>query len=130
MSFLWTQFSPNVHPVWHESICHKYGEKRHFSKVCWSVSSLHSATWVTLATNIVLTISPKCLSKDILKIKINRVTINALIDTGSSQNFVNVDIAKVNCWKIMHCYSKIVMANSSLSSQIKVYCLVELQIKQ
>lgn len=40
-------------------------------------------------TNIVSTTSPKCLSKAVLVVKINGVTINALIDTGSSQSFVN-----------------------------------------
>lgn len=58
-------------------------------------------------TNIVSTMLSKCLSKIILKIKMNGVTMNALIDTGSLQSFVNSGIAKVNQWKITHCYNKI-----------------------
>lgn len=61
------------------SVC-VYGGERPFSKVGRSISSPCSAAQVTLATNIVSTASLKCLSKAIVKIKINEVTINVLID--------------------------------------------------
>lgn len=71
-------------------MCHKRKDnKGYFSKVCQSIPAHSSGVQELLVTNIVSTTSPKCLSKAVLVVKINGVTINALIDTGSSQSFVN-----------------------------------------
>lgn len=72
-------------PIYHilcESRCHKCKKKKVIFQIC--------------QFKIVLTMSPKCHSKVILNVKINSVTIKALIDTGSLQSFVNTGIAKAN----------------------------------
>uniref|UniRef100_A0A8C4WTX5 ribonuclease H n=1 Tax=Eptatretus burgeri TaxID=7764 RepID=A0A8C4WTX5_EPTBU len=53
----------------------------------------------------------------------------ALIDTGSSENFVNSSRAKGRKWKIHPRDNTVCMASTSLQSSVRGYCNVELDVK-
>lgn len=58
------------------------------------------------------------LSKTIIKIKINGVPINALIDTGGSENFIDTSVVKTNRAELLLAPT---MVNVALSSYINIY---------
>ena len=82
----------------------------------------------TISLSTVSTVSPKCLSKTIVPAKVNGLNLQALIDTGSSENFIDAHIVETNKWKIFSCSNQISMATSSLSCRVIGYCMVNLDL--
>ena len=66
----------------------------------------------SVSPNTVWATFSDCPSKTIVRVKINRLTIHAL-DANSSENYIDVSIAKANKWKIFHCSKQISMRKSS-----------------
>ena len=60
----------------------------------------------------------------------NGLNLHALIDTGSSENFIDAHIVETNKWKIFSCSNQISMATSSLSCRVIGYCMVNLELKE
>lgn len=73
--------------------------------------------------------SPDCLSKRIIQIKVNGVSVDGLLGTGNSSNYINFNILKSNQWKFFPCSTQVSIANVSLSSQVIRYCLLSLHLK-
>ena len=113
-------------PAWN-SRCHRCGKQGHFLKVCWSTPSqkIHLAATISLST-----VSPKCLSKTIVPARVNGLNLHALIDTGSSENFIDAHIVETNKWKIFSCSNQISMATLSLFCRVIGYCIVTLELKE
>ena len=108
-----------------ETTCHKCQKRGHFAKVCKSNKSLA----VTKSDDILAMISAgttNCLSYAIRKVEINGWNFSALIDTGSSDNFINKYI--VDNFQIPYTKSSgsVSMALSSLSTKIHGYCRVNM----
>ena len=104
--------------------CHKCGKLGHFSKVCKSSKTLYKATRQN--TSATLAASPGCLSKTIVKVKINGRSTNALLDTGSLENFIKESLVKTNKFYFVPSPTRVTMAN--VSAQVTSYCLVDLLI--
>ena len=82
------------------SRCHRCGNQGHFLKVCRSAPSQKTCLAATISLSTISTVSPKCLSKTIVPARVNGLNFHALIDTGSSENFIDAYIMETNKWKI------------------------------
>ena len=71
-----------------ETVCHKCQKQGYFAKVCKSNRSL-AATKSDDMLAIISAGTLNSLSYAIRKVKINGQNFSALIDTGSSDNFIN-----------------------------------------
>ena len=112
------------------SRCHRCGKQGHFLKVCRSAPSQKTRLAVTISLSTVSAVSPKCLSKRIVPVRANGLNLHTLIDTGSSENFIDAHIVDTNKWKIFSCSNQISMATSSLSCRVIGYCIVNLELKE
>ena len=89
-----------------EAVCHNCRVKGHFAKVCRKKSETRSAAATTLAA-----VSP--LNATTIDVKLNNITLKALVDTGSSENFIDSDIVHRNRWNYGQSDVHIVMANTT-----------------
>ncbi|XP_050505365.1 uncharacterized protein LOC126883744 [Diabrotica virgifera virgifera] len=107
--------------------CHKIG---HWFKMC--MQSKKSQTRSTYASTMVIASSmetPQSLSKCIAKVTVNRIDANALIDTGSSDTFLDHEFAIENKLKIFPIQGvQVSMASMSFSANIQGYCLINIQV--
>lgn len=115
-----------------EAMCLKCKKKGHYAKVCQSVkqsnsplNSKHSAAMLATLAGA----TPSCLDKSVRHSKINGIPVNALIDTGSSENFVHNNIVKLNKLTIHPDKGEVSMADVSLSSKILGQCTVDLELQ-
>ena len=60
---------------------------------------------------------------------VNGELIDLLIDSGSSEYFVEKAVVKENNWKIISCKGNVSMADSSHFSKILGYCSVNLKLQ-
>ncbi|KAA3671213.1 uncharacterized protein DEA37_0010068, partial [Paragonimus westermani] len=67
---------------------------------------------------------PTCLSKGVVQITVNRISLNALIDTGSSDSYICSDIAYKHCWHIYPSNLAISVAFTTYTSATQGHCLV------
>lgn len=111
--------------------CKKCNKKGHYQRVCKS-KQYNPASDATASTDTIASVSavsPNCLKKSIVKIKVNGVELDALIDTGSSLSFINYSLVKKCGIKVLPFLGRIAMANSSLSTDITGRCNVEIEIE-
>lgn len=73
--------------------CKKQG---HHAKVCCSVKQSNSSGSKQSAATLVAIAgaAPKCLGESLMPLKINAFSFSALIDTGSSENFVHSSVVE------------------------------------
>ncbi|CAB4058232.1 unnamed protein product [Lepeophtheirus salmonis] len=72
--------------------------------------------------------TPICLKSAIIEILTNNYPISALIDIGSTDNFLQEGIARSRGWPITEMNSKETMASTTLSSKIRGACLVTITL--
>lgn len=113
-----------------DAVCNNCKKKGHYAKVCRqgkqnTISHSHSAA--TLAT-VLGGVSPLCLQKSLCSSKINGISVQALIDTGSSDNFVSQAVVeKLNLLTDPE-KGNVSMADTSFSSKILGSCTVKLEL--
>lgn len=73
--------------------------------------------------------SPGCLSRAVMKVKVNGVSANAIVDIGSSESFVNSRIVDTHAWKFFASVGEVPMANISLTSKVLTYWITEVELK-
>lgn len=100
--------------------CKKFG---HFSKMCTFKKSSHSSAAVFLAC------VPPCLETSVVKISIGKYMVNALMDTGSSENFLDENLSRKIGVQIEDTQSVISMASSALKARIKGQCKLNLSFR-
>jgi len=119
-----------------DAICKTCGKKGHFQKVCRSgqppINSNHN---YSSATNHVLSVTsaaaaPECLQKAIIQVSINNKSFSALVDSGSSESYINAALAKEHNWPIIPSSSMISMASTTLMNKTEGHCHVNLRYKQ
>ena len=86
-------------------VCHNCDIKGHFAKVCKKKSAARSASTVTLGA-----VSP--LNATIIDVILKDIDMKALIDTGSSENFINASHVYNNSWQYSSSDLIIAMANT------------------
>ena len=104
-----------------ESVCHNCEIKRHFSRVCRSkkkpgntsenVATMYAPTLCALGVTAAF---PNSLSHAALPAVIDGVTVTALIDSCSSDSFINQQVANRLLLAISHTTRNISMALTTL----------------
>ncbi|KAA3675181.1 uncharacterized protein DEA37_0011386 [Paragonimus westermani] len=109
-----------------EALCRNCNKVGHFQRVCKSNQSdkrVVSCTKLQLST-VCTAAFPTSLSKAVVQITVNGISLNALIDTGSSDSYICSDIAYKHCWHIYPSNVAISMASTTYTSVTQGHCLV------
>ena len=115
-----------------EASCRNCGKRGHYARVCRSNSrkmNSNEGSVNSLLCSIDNKPTTKDLSRVIVRAKIFGKDCKALLDSGSSLNFINRDFAERINQPISPCSSMISMASISLTKQIKGYCLGNIRIR-
>ena len=117
-----------------DASCKKCERKGHFAKVCRSkdkktVSALScedphnvlAATHSSAATNN--------LKKALINVTINNIKLKALVDTGSTDSYIDSSIVKKHRWKIFPSSISINMASTFLTKQTQGHSVLLLRIQ-
>ena len=113
-----------------DAMCNNCRKKGHFAKVCKAGKQSNAASMTqcsaTLAT--MAGTSPLCLQKSVCSSRINGVSVQALIDTGSSDNFVNQSVVEKLKLTVYPEQGNVSMADTSSLSTVLGSCKVELEL--
>ena len=119
--------------------CHDCGKRGHFSKVCLSkrapaentASKLSSASANYSPTlSSIHDTTKDGLSKATEEILVNGAPVEALFDTGSTENFVDYKLVSSYSLKVFPATGSVSMAASALTSEILGYCTVNIVIRK
>ena len=111
-----------------EAFCHKCKKKGHFQRVCKSTATIESqSSYLTLAS--LKHSAAESLKKACVGVLINGKSALALVDSGSTHNFIHPDIVKSLGLVIYPTLEKVTMASSSHSSKIEGYCYADIILK-
>ena len=117
-----------IHCPAREATCKSCGKVGHFSKVCRSskkvVASIASSDESFLAT-----VASSALSKAVVPVFINGKHVSALLDTGSTESFIDSNTAKDLRVRIENSTGSVRMASTSFATKIKGICRVNLQFQ-
>ncbi|GAB1599994.1 uncharacterized protein LOC115215493, partial [Argonauta hians] len=108
-----------------EAICHRCSKYGHFQKMCRSLpttnnATIHSASCISIdSTNI-----PVGLQHAATSVTVQSKTLNTLIDSGASENFICEKVAKSLSMKIFPLLKQISMAKKSCNSQSKGFVVI------
>ena len=106
------------------AICKNCEKKGHFQKVCLSKKQHRGQNSAAFLAYV-----PSGLSKTIIKMKVNNVNTDTLIDTGSTENFISEKVVQQRKMKILKSQLQIAMAADDLSKTTKGHVLVNLEYK-
>ncbi|XP_067121509.1 uncharacterized protein [Centruroides vittatus] len=104
--------------------CNRCGKRGHFSRVCKSKGSKPTAAAVTLAT-----VAHSPLSRATVNIQLNNILARALVDTGSSESFIDYNFALCHRLQIIPHSAQVSMATTALSSTVRGRCIVSINLK-
>ena len=103
--------------------------KGHFQRVCRGAATIHKPVSSAMRPVISVTTAaarPKSLKQAMVRVEINGKHFSALIDSGSSDSFVNAAIAKQLKWPIFSSTNTISMASTNFTKQTQGHCSVKL----
>lgn len=112
-----------------DSTCTECGKRGHFSKVCLNKRKVKASASIIPASGL-LCAAPESLTKCLIKIKLNNVVADALVDTGSSETYINEHFASIINVPIHSSTGYISMASTALQSQISGHCFVDLEMME
>ena len=123
----------NRHPRYscpaRDTFCNNCGKKGHFAKVCRAVQVKKKQPYANALIATIHKNIPENLAKAVIPIKVNDNQTDALVDTGSTNSFINVEFARSQGVRLYPCRSQISMASTSLSSTVSGQCSVTLDIQ-
>lgn len=115
-----------------DAFCNNCGIKGHFMKMCKSKrQSNNQSTSASIQQHSLCAASisaafPEGLSHSITSVSINNCKLSALIDSGSSDNFINEQTSKRLNLHVNSSSRTISMATTSLNSNIAGQCVIDL----
>ena len=114
-----------------EATCKKCLKKGHFAKVCLSKrqGTAAAAGNTNSLMAVVASASSSSLANVTVKVKINKIKTNALIDTGSTESFISEEVVKRRKLPVRPGTTKISMAAGDLTKETKGYVTVDLEFK-
>ena len=117
-----------------EATCKRCNKTGHFAKVCRSakdrkpLNALSSDDPHNLATTLSASASNN-LKKALITVTINNVNLKALVDTGSTDSYIDASIVRKYRWKIIPSSLSINMASTSLTKKTQGHCVLPLTFK-
>ena len=76
-----------------------------------------------------LAVSFGSLSKAVMKVSINGKEVQALEDTGSSENFISQGVVEDMCLSMCPGVSKVTIATTILTTEILEYCSLDVTVQ-
>ena len=126
-----------------EATCHKCQRREHFAKVCranpttnptrsrtssaMSFPTTGCSSVSTSAASVLATAAPS-LDRSTYRVNINGVTYRALMDSGSSESFINPHLAELHGLQVYSSSGTVSLASVSHSYQIHGYCETDLAL--
>ena len=110
--------------------CRTCGKKEHFQRVCRGAKTMHkpvSSAMHSVISVITAAAGPKSLKQAMIRVEINGKHFSALIDSASSESFVNAAIAKQLKWPIFSSTDTISMASTNFTTKTQGHCSVKLK---
>ena len=123
-----------------DATCYLCGKNGHFSRVCQSKRLRNNAkksksqspsqsAALTPSLCVTTAACPGSLLKSSLSIKVNDKHLTALIDSGSSESYINSKVCQNLQLEIYPSESEIQMASSAVKTKSSGFCLVDVVIK-
>ena len=116
-----------------EAECNKCGKKGHFSKACKSSAARPKHTAALdpqLLGALTAAVGPLGLESALIPVLVNGKQLTGLIDTGSSESYINTDIPSRQGWKVHPSKALINMASTSLTKETAGHVKVRLKYKK
>ena len=109
-----------------EAICKACNKVGHFQRVCKSSNKRITSCLDSSISALFSAAVPASLSQAIVTISVNGVTLNALVDTGSSDSYISSDVVYANRWTVFPSNTHITLASTNFSSVTRGHCFVKL----
>ena len=111
-----------------ESTCKACNKVGHFQRVCKSTSSdKRFSSHIDSSISALFSAAvPSSLSQAVITVSVNGVSLNALVDTESSDSYIAADVVHANRWTIYPSKTTITMASTEFSSATLGHCFVQL----
>ena len=111
------------------ALCKNCGKKGHFAKVCQSKQKSKdgcASTFIPLNLSFVAA-APQSLSNAVVPVKIGNVTVKALIDTGSSESYISLELVSKLGLKQLQSTMEISMASTDHTVKTKGHTFISFQ---
>ena len=118
-----------------DETCNTCGIQGHFYKVCRKNSSQKNRKTVSAMKNKEATLGASIsagmdhMKNAQITLTVNGLQLTALVDTGSTDSYINSRIAKERNWKVTPSASCINMASTSLTKKTQGHCIASLTYK-
>lgn len=112
-----------------DPMCGNCQKKGHYQKVCKSKPNKEEPTSAALdfpTLAMTKTVASKSLSKTCVNICINKEAIEALVDSGSSDNFMHPRVVQQSQLRKFETRENVSMAVSSLFAKTQGYCITDI----
>uniref|UniRef100_T1HE82 Peptidase A2 domain-containing protein n=1 Tax=Rhodnius prolixus TaxID=13249 RepID=T1HE82_RHOPR len=106
-------------------VCHSCNKRGIFPKCLANRRQIRKKTSASI-----LAAAPSSLSNAVVKVTINGVCADALVDTGSSDSFINTEFVVKHQIPMTRAPSNVSLASKAVSSQINGYCVVYLEFQR
>lgn len=108
--------------------CKTCGKTGHFAKVCRSGTALSSKSYTASIHTPTLCAMPDCLKSSTVAVEVNNAHLSALIDSGSSESFIDKTVATSLQLTVSKSSKEINLASSLLSARLIGTCHVDFKI--
>lgn len=112
-----------------EATCDLCGKWGHFQKACQSSKKKTVATSSSLFSTMTAAAEPESLKRAMIKVTVNGKNLTSLVDSGSSESYIDAQVAKDQKWFVIPSTRVISMASLTLKTQTQGHCNVKLTYK-